>query len=168
MPVLSSPGPRVKRDRPLTIMTRKPRLRSSSSAGRSRTGGTKEHTVSIPRAHNHSILRSHYRTTAQGQRLGERSGVALIPDQALAPRRTRPFSLPRNFVSIRARNNHVLLPSTALHVPSHVHRHITLHSQAYSRPPRIAIHCQTPGRKSGPPALYFSPLLGPPPPSHSV
>lgn len=168
MPGLSSLGPRAKRDRPSTIITRKPRLRPTSTAGKSRTGRIKEHTVSMPLATiTRSILRSLYRITAQDQRLGECSGVPPIPGQALAPRRARPYSLPRNLASIfGARNNHSrLLPSAA----SQVHRHITLHSQTCSRSTRIAIHYPHPGpRKFGPPAVYFPPLLGPPPSSHSI
>jgi hypothetical protein len=122
------------------------------------------HRKYAPRHYNPPILRNPYRTTAQGQRLGECSGVAPIPGQALAPRRARPYSLSRNLASIGARDNHVLLPSTALHV----HRHTTLHSEAYSCPTRITIHYPHPARKFGPPALHFSPVLGPPPPSHSV
>jgi hypothetical protein len=161
MPGLSSLGPGAKRDRPSTIVTWK----ATSSAGKFKTGRIKEHTVSMPLVTiTPPILRNPYRTTAQGQRLGECSGVAPIPGQALAPRRARPYSLSRNLASIGPRDNHVLLPSTALHV----HRHTTLHSEAYSCPTRITIHYPHPARKFGPPALHFSPVLGPPPPSHSV
>jgi hypothetical protein len=165
MPGLSSLGPRAKRDRPSTVVTQKPRLRPTSSAGKSRTGRIKEHTVSMPLGTiTRPILRNPYRTTSQGRRLGECSGAASIPGQALAPRRARPYSLSRNLASIRARKYHILLPSTV----SHVHRHITLHSW-HSYPTRIIIHCPQPcPPKFGPPALYFSPVLGPPPASHSV
>jgi hypothetical protein len=159
---LGSLGSRAQRDRPPSTTVKQ---MPTSSAGKFRTGRIKEHTVSmaLPTI-TRSILRNPYRTTPQGQRLKECSGVAPIPGEALAPRRARAYSLPGNLASIGTHDNHVVLPATALHV----HRHTTIHSQAYRRPTRITIHCPQPASKFGRPALHISAVLGPSTPSHSV
>lgn len=173
-----SHGPRTKRNRPVMVSrmprpTPKPRL--TSSVGSSRTGRTKEHIVS-PSLNSVSLAfispavlctQKPRRTTAQGSKRGDGSGVAPIRGQALARRRAGRFSPPRHLTeaSIRELNNQAHLLSPA----SHIYRHITLHSRVCYGPPSLANHrLRPPSPSAKPPALHLPPLLRPPPPSHPV